>query len=958
MVPSAKVKPFLLGHRDVVHERILILSPAAEDLLNWSHVGVPNVLMHQYLTRRFNLGVKTTVTTTGTSGFSFSSPAFGTPSTTNPNTTTGLFGGSATTSALGGGLFGSGTTGSFNFGLAANKSFGTTTTTTSSTVPQSAVTTASGFGLPSTTTTSAFGSLFLPSVTSTTTNAFSFGLQAAKPATANFGSFSAASSTPAVSTTSSGLTGFSFGIQTIKPQTTNTFGQSVSTSSSTPSPGFQLQTTTGATTTTAPAVTAFGSLNTVTSQQQQSCVSTATPSSALLSTTLFKPAAATNLGSVSQSPGTQFTTTYQSQAATSVVTSVSQSTTPAAGFTLSFPTVTSSSTDASKPATSVPFGKVELPATKPATTSSPTLWSLPVSSTVAATAVSTATTNSIGLTSLMATTATTAVSSTQPSSVLSAMPKTSTMTYHQLEELVNRWAHELEEQERYFMDEADRINQWDQVLLNNGEKITALYEKVDSCKTEQTQLEQELDFIEGQQRELENLLEPLERAANELPPGQLHSDFEREAIFQLATNVDLELGQLLSDLREMADQVNATSSTVTLTTVTGDADSQKSADGSSGPGRALLACKDESGVIHQLMSKTGRASEQKPARLPTQASRRLHCHQSAVRAARFNSDGLYCVTAGGDKTIKLWNPYTNRLLKTYTGHGGEVADVQAGADNSQLGSGGADCMVILWDVSTGQSVRRWRRHAGRVNAVRFAAPFQHSETGLPSPILLSAGMDGMVLVWDARARTPYPVQTMHEAKDSVTCVSFARWQIVTGSVDRCVRIYDIRRGEMTEDYVGYPVTSVSMTMDCQCLLVGTQDSTLRLFDALNGELLNKYTGHVNQTYRMDSVLMNFDAHIASGSEDQGIVFIWDFVRSNAPILTLDHTPGGPVWGDMPDSGGPVSQLAIEAAKCANFLVHSLSAHPTQSKLLTAGGDFVWLWDAEPDETEEAEDSQP
>ncbi|KAH8870423.1 Nuclear pore glycoprotein p62, partial [Schistosoma japonicum] len=75
----------------------------------------------------------------------------------------------------------------------------------------------------------------------------------------------------------------------------------------------------------------------------------------------------------------------------------------------------------------------------------------------------------------------------------------------------------------------------------------------------------ELDFIEGQQRELEGLLEPLERAVNELPPGQLHSDYEREAIFQLATNVDLELGQLLSDLREIADQTNTT----TMNAVTG-----------------------------------------------------------------------------------------------------------------------------------------------------------------------------------------------------------------------------------------------------------------------------------------------------------------------------------------------------------------------------------------------------
>lgn len=62
--------------------------------------------------------------------------------------------------------------------------------------------------------------------------------------------------------------------------------------------------------------------------------------------------------------------------------------------------------------------------------------------------------------------------------------------------------------------------------------------------------------------------------------------------------------------------------------------------------------------------------------LPTQPYCRIHCHQSAVRAARFNADGNYCMTAGGDKTIKLWNPYNFRLLKTYAGHGGEVSDVQ------------------------------------------------------------------------------------------------------------------------------------------------------------------------------------------------------------------------------------------------------------------------------------------
>lgn len=52
-------------------------------------------------------------------------------------------------------------------------------------------------------------------------------------------------------------------------------------------------------------------------------------------------------------------------------------------------------------------------------------------------------------------------------------------------------------------------------------------------------------------------MEPLEQAAADLPPSQQHADAEREAIFQMCINTDLELSQLLSELREMAERVNA-----------------------------------------------------------------------------------------------------------------------------------------------------------------------------------------------------------------------------------------------------------------------------------------------------------------------------------------------------------------------------------------------------------------
>ncbi|XP_058717695.1 WD repeat domain-containing protein 83-like [Poecile atricapillus] len=111
----------------------------------------------------------------------------------------------------------------------------------------------------------------------------------------------------------------------------------------------------------------------------------------------------------------------------------------------------------------------------------------------------------------------------------------------------------------------------------------------------------------------------------------------------------------------------------------------------------------------------------RPARpeLPRQRVQTLQCGQGAVRAARFNADGNYCLTCGSDKTLKLWNPHKGTALRAYQGHGYEVLDAAGSFDNSQICSGSADKAVALWDVTTGQVVRKYRGHAGKVNCVQF-----------------------------------------------------------------------------------------------------------------------------------------------------------------------------------------------------------------------------------------------
>ena len=49
------------------------------------------------------------------------------------------------------------------------------------------------------------------------------------------------------------------------------------------------------------------------------------------------------------------------------------------------------------------------------------------------------------------------------------------MNYRQLEEQINKWMLELEDQERMFLQQATQVNAWDRLLVDNGEKVGDSY---------------------------------------------------------------------------------------------------------------------------------------------------------------------------------------------------------------------------------------------------------------------------------------------------------------------------------------------------------------------------------------------------------------------------------------------------------------------------------------------------
>ncbi|KAI4175547.1 MAG: hypothetical protein LQ343_001538 [Gyalolechia ehrenbergii] len=276
------------------------------------------------------------------------------------------------------------------------------------------------------------------------------------------------------------------------------------------------------------------------------------------------------------------------------------------------------------------------------------------------------------------------------------------------------------------------------------------------------------------------------------------------------------------------------------------------------------------------------------------------------------------------------------LVQTYSAHGYEILDISVTEDNARFASVGGDKQVFLWDVATARTLRRWAGHFGRVNCVDFGgeegsivasgmsttASKQKSEIytkigrinfdeDIADTLMgFSGSFDATVRLWDCKSQSTKPIQVFEESKDSVSSLHVLGHEIVTGSVDGKMRLYDLRMGMTYVDTIGRKqpsmplssyaplilkrsivvldsITSVQQTSDGNAILVSTLDSVIRLMDKSNGQMLQAYKGHTNTEYRIRSCLGLGDAVVISGSED-GKIYIWDVLEGRVLETHLAH----------------------------------------------------------------------
>lgn len=250
-------------------------------------------------------------------------------------------------------------------------------------------------------------------------------------------------------------------------------------------------------------------------------------------------------------------------------------------------------------------------------------------------------------------------------------------------------------------------------------------------------------------------------------------------------------------------------------------------------------------------------------------------HISAVSAVSYSPDGLHIVSASSDKTLRVWESSSGRLLHVLKGHGGGVSTVEFSPDGTRLLSASHDASIRIWDFATGGHLLTITGHNGGIASATF------SRDGTR---IVSTGGDKTVRVW--ATDTGEQLLCLRGHKDATTAATFSidGMRIVSASGDRSLRIWDSVTGllirTLREHLRG--VTSVAFCPNGTHLVSASHDSTVCTWDAETGRLLHKLVGHAAG---VNSVTFSRDGgRIASASKDN-TVRVWESA-SGRPLSVL------------------------------------------------------------------------
>lgn len=270
-------------------------------------------------------------------------------------------------------------------------------------------------------------------------------------------------------------------------------------------------------------------------------------------------------------------------------------------------------------------------------------------------------------------------------------------------------------------------------------------------------------------------------------------------------------------------------------------------------------------------------SVQNPEPVPPLWHHSLVGHTGGINSIAVTPDGSQILSGSNDKTVKLWDFETGRLLSSFVGHTELVSAVAVTPDGHRVISGSWDNTIKVWDLQSGQLILSLVGHTDRVTSIAIVPD---------NRTLVSGSEDKTLKIWDlGTGRLLRSIEGHKGGINSLAITPDSR-MIVSGGEQREIMVWDLKSGALIRsfDCHGTNITALAIS-PIGDYLITTTENNLKVWNLKTGRFLYALLGHGDF---LNSIKVTSDnLHVVAGGT-KGYVYIWDFQNRNCESL-YKHT---------------------------------------------------------------------